>query len=268
MGLSTLLLKRRSKPVWADPVRTVRTLESFAQTETDGGHDIHAAADQVTDANLKKHLLRHAEDELRHGLMFRQRAAALRAELGVARTTEAELERPFDLTRGHEEVEQDSHGFMRASLFDEMGVIAYLAMLHVAEKKATVLFRVHRDLTKDDPETNAIFEEILRDEKYHVAYTGSFLEDWRKAGKQKEVKAGLSMAQGSRFFSAWKRAGIRAAGTFGRVLLFLFYWTFLVPFALIARRERPKPGWLKPIRPPEDIEAKRAEALRQAFHQH
>ena len=46
-----------------------------------------------------------------------------------------------------------------------------LAFLHVAEKAAAGRFAIYRELVDDDPPTRAIFEEILRDEVFHMNYT-------------------------------------------------------------------------------------------------
>ena len=46
-----------------------------------------------------------------------------------------------------------------------------LAFLHVAEKAAAGRFAIYRDVVDDDPATRAIFEEILRDEVFHMNYT-------------------------------------------------------------------------------------------------
>src|SRR5207249_3459915 len=122
--------------------------------------------------------------------------------------------------------EVDAHGFFRAGLCDELGPVAYVAMLHVAELRAARVFALHLRLNennKDDPALCASFEEILRDEKYHVAYTQRFLERWTKEGRGKEVDEGLSAARASRFVSAWKRLGVRSAAGFAHVLLFVLY---------------------------------------------
>lgn len=259
MTPASALLRRQIRQAWADPVRRVRTLESFAQTETDGGHDIAAAATQVRDPELLRHLKRHAEEELHHGLLFRQRAAELRVELGITRTDETELEKPFDLTMGHhhshDAADVNAHGFLRASLFEDLGVISYVAMLHVAEKRAAVLFRHYLDAAGDDEKSYAIFDQILRDEKYHVAYTGSFLKTWRQQGKTHEVRSGLAMARGSRFLDAWKRAGIRAGGRFSKALLFVLYWTAVLPFAVVARGGVESGRWHAPEADPKNVQS-------------
>lgn len=237
-----LLWKNRS--VWSDPLRKRLTLESFAVTEEDGGRDLAAAARRVSEPELRAHLERHAQDEVRHAELFRQRARELSAEA----TAGAQLGKPYDLSRGRRAGELDAHGFLNAGLFDEMGEVEYLAMVHVAERRAAELFSVHAELNGDDLETRAIFEDILRDEKYHVAYTGRFLDQWRAQGRADEVRRALKSARGSRLIGAWKRLGARAGAGFGRVVLFVFYWTLLAPFGLLARR-RPEPGGWRDPRP-------------------
>ncbi len=242
MDFMNVLYRARSRAVWADPVRTVRTLEGFSKTETDGGQDLVAAARRVTDPKLKAHLERHAREELKHGDLFRQRAQELRSQL-AAQSTPEESDKLYDLSRLRKDTELDSHGFFQGGVLDERGEIAYVAMLNVAEQNASSIFKIHRDLNRHDPETSAIFEEILRDEQYHVAYTARYLKEWKKEGRQKEVKEALAYTRGSRFLSAWKRAGLRAAGGFGRTFLLLVYFTLVIPFALFARMQRAATGW-------------------------
>jgi rubrerythrin len=243
--LPAVFARSSERAVWADPVRAVRTLESFAATESDGGRDILAAAKRVGDPDLRENLLRHAEDEVRHAELFQRRAVEMRAAHGIPAHSERAFDRMYDLSRGRPAHEVNAHGFFTAGLCDELGEVAYVAMLHVAELRAQSFFLRQRDLSPDR-ETRAIFEEILKDEKFHAAYTGNFLKRWRKQGRGREVKAGLRAARGSRFLGAWKRFGIRSAGTFGRTLLFVMYGTLLVPFGLLARRHRETPRWRSP----------------------
>jgi rubrerythrin len=251
-GLDTLMLRLRSRAVWRDPVRTVLTLESFARTEADGGADIGSAAGKVADEELRGHLLRHTEDELRHARLFADRAAALRRSVVVPPELEHDAESDqYDLSRGRPATEVDAHGFFTAGLLDELGEVAYVAMLHEAEKRAAQLFAVHADLTAHDPETQAVFDEILRDEKYHVAYTRTILDKWVEQGRGREVDEARSGAKAGRALSAWKRLGVRSAAGFSHVVLRVLYFTLLAPFGLIGRRSRGFDGWQPaPERPP------------------
>ncbi len=233
--------RRALRALWSDPLRKIRTLDSFSKTEEDGGFDLCAAARCVADPELKRSLEVHAADERRHAELFRTRANELRAltaELPAAQDTL----RAYDLARGRSSSEQDAHGFFTAGLCDELGEVAYVAMLHVAEQRAAALFADHHAAV-DDEKTRAIFAEILNDEKFHISYTGNFLKRWKREGRAGEVKAALRRAKGSRFIGAWKRFGARSAGSFGRVVLWILYWTLLLPFGLIARRRVAPVGW-------------------------
>jgi len=243
-----MLLRARSRGIWHDPSRTLLTLDSFARTEEDGGRDIASAARRVSDPELANHLHRHAADEVKHAGLFKRRAAELRTAGGAvsaaAREAEVASDSAYDLSRGRPSTEVDAHGFLTLGLLDELGEVPYVAMLHVAEVRAAALFHVHHDLTRHDPETCAIFEEILRDENYHVAWTAAMLKTWRAAGRDEEVTAALKSARANRWLSAWKRLGVRSGGHFGRVVLVLLYGTLLAPFGLAARRGRNgQAGW-------------------------
>ncbi len=255
MALSDVALRLRGRAVWADPARALLTLESFARTEADGGRDIASAARRVADVELRQHLARHAGDELKHAELFRRRAEELRAAGGAAAAAataagaDVSGDAAYDLSRGRPAHEVDAHGFLTVGLLDELGEVPYVAMLHVAEERAARLFRVHAELVRDDPATRRIFEEILRDEQYHVAWTRAMLDRWRAEGRGDEVGRALKDARASRLWGAWKRLGARAGFNFGRLLLLLLYWTVLAPFGLAARRGRERPGWKAP-RPP------------------
>src|SRR3984893_4151177 len=145
--------------VWGAFARRVRKLLSFAEVEGDGGRDILRAAEVTTDPLLRRLYLEHAIDELRHADLFRQRSAALLQ----LRSTRAEgLFQTSPLPGGH--------GLDDLSIEGEPDH-RLLAFLHVAESAAAGRFAIYRDVVGDDPSTRAIFEEILRDEVFHMNYT-------------------------------------------------------------------------------------------------
>ncbi|MEM7199146.1 MAG: hypothetical protein AAF628_02705 [Planctomycetota bacterium] len=239
MKLAQRWIRWRNRSLWTDPVRRVRTLESFAATEDDGGKDLLAAAKRILDADLRRHIQRHAEDEVRHASLFRGRAAELRSEAGLGVRRDEESGRAFDLIESRRGAGHDRHS---ATMCDELGEVAYVAMLHVAEQRARDLFEVHQSLLEHDPETRAVFEQILRDENYHVAYTSKFLDDWQAQGRGAEVVSALSAAKSSRFLGAWKRLGLRSGAGFSQVLLLVMYWTVLLPFGVLSRCMRRPPA--------------------------
>ncbi len=257
--LSRRIAVRRSRGIWNDPIRHYRTLVSFSETELDGGKDLKLAAQRVSDPDLRMHLERHAQDEERHASLFRTRAAEIKAEAARGALEAHESDRAWDLGRARPGRDVDSHGFLQVGLIGEMGDVAYVAMLHVAERRAAELFTVHRAGSSAAPATQRVFEEILKDEKYHVAYTSKFLQKWRDQGRTKEVEDALSAARGSRLLGAWRRLGIRSASGFSRVVLFVLYWTVLLPFGLLAGRNKSTSGWRPAATPATDVASARGQ---------
>ncbi len=238
MPVPPVFARMKNRRVWSDPYRKYRTLVSFSETEEDGGKDLVRAARRVLDPDLRMHIERHAIDEVRHANLFRTRASEVASDLNLPARGSDESDRPYDLSRGRPGLQMDAHGFFNAGLIDELGELEYVAMLHVAEKRAAELFEVHCELNSDDPRTHEMFEEILRDEKYHIAYTKTFLDKWRKQGRGAEVDKALKAARGSRLIGAWKRLGVRSAAGFSQAVLFVLYWTVLAPFGLLTRGKR------------------------------
>src|SRR5260370_27502616 len=66
--------------IWRDAERRVQKLLRFSETETDGGRDILRAAEVTSDPLLRRLYLEHAIDELRHEVLFRQRAGTVLLE--------------------------------------------------------------------------------------------------------------------------------------------------------------------------------------------
>jgi len=236
----------RQAHIWRDPHRSYRTLLSFSETEEDGGKDLVRAARRVSDPDLRMHIERHSLDEMRHANMFRERAQQVAEEARIPIGGDATADRPYDLSGARPGLQVDSHGFFNAGLIDELGELEYVAMVHVAEKKAAELFAAYRDMNAHDPKTRAVFESILKDEKYHVSYTGVFLDKWRKQGRGAEVDKALKEATGNRLLGAWKRLGMRSASGFAHVVLFVLYWTLLAPFGLLSRSKALPRGWQSP----------------------
>src|SRR5262249_12783800 len=144
------------KWVWSDFDRRVRKLLAFAEVEGDGGRDILRAAEVTDDPLLRRLYLEHAIDELRHADLFRRRGAALLQVRGMRSKV---LFNSNPLPGGH--------GLDDLSIEGEPDH-RLLAFLHIAEKAAAGRFTIYRDVVADDPSTKAIFEEILRDEVFHM----------------------------------------------------------------------------------------------------
>src|SRR5438876_5516186 len=216
--------------VWGDVDRRVRKLLTFAEVETAGGRDILRAAEVTPDPLLRRLYLEHAIDELHHGDLFRRRGAAL---LRTRATRSKTLFNGNPLPGGH--------GLDDLSIEGEPDH-RLLAFLHVAEKAAAGRFAIYRELVDDDPITRAIFEEILRDEVFHMNYTYTQLARVSPSSYRRHVwRAGAS-----RLWKRYLRLAAVVAGAFGTVMLTLQYFILVPPFAWLAKRaHRCEPvGWV------------------------
>jgi hypothetical protein len=228
------LLRPVHRWVWGDADRRLRKLLAFADVETDGGRDILRAAEVTPDPLLRRLYLAHAIDELHHGDLFRQRSAALLRTRGApagARFTGSPLPGGHGLDDLRIEGEPDDR---------------LLAFLHVAEKAAAGRFAIYRELVSDDPHTRAIFEEILRDEVFHMNYTYTQLARVSPRSCRQQVWR----ARASRLGRRYLRAAAAVGDLIGTAILTVVYFTVLPPFVWLARRaeRREPPGWI-PIPP-------------------
>jgi len=206
--------------IWSDRDRRLRKLLTFADVETDGGRDILRAAEVTPDPLLRRLYLEHAIDELHHGDLFRDRSAALwRARSGRRRV----LLSGNPLPGGHGLDDLKIEGEPDHRL---------LAFLHVAEKSAAGRFAIYRELVDDDPATREIFEEILRDEVFHMNYTYTQLARVAPHSYRRHVW----YARAKRLWNRYLRVAAALAGVAGNALLALMYFVVLPPFAWFAKR--------------------------------
>ena len=224
--------------IWRDTARRAHKLLRFAETEADGGRDLVRAAEVTPDSLLRRLYLVHAADELRHAELFRRRGAALLRTLpaGAKPGFPAHWTAPIN------------HGFDDLRVEDEPDE-SLLAFLHLAEKSAAGSFAVFRDVLPDDPSTRAVFEEILRDEAFHMNYTYTQL---LRVSPERHRRR-LWRARLSRLWKSYLRLAAALAGVIGTLVLTFQYFILLPPFAWLAKRaeRRERPGWT-PIPPPRN----------------
>ena len=228
------LMRPLHRWVWADDDRRVRKLLTFADVETDGGRDILRAAEVTPDPLLRRLYLEHAIDELHHGDLFRERGTLL---FRARRRDRGLLLSGNPLPGGHGLDDLRIDGQPDRTL---------LAFLHVAEKSAAGRFAIYRELVDDDPQTRAIFDEILRDEVFHMNYT--YRQLTRVAPGQ--YRRHVWHARARRVWNRYVRVAAALAAAIGNVMLTVVYFVVLAPFSWFAKRsERREPiGW-RPILP-------------------
>src|SRR5678816_588240 len=213
------LLRPLHKWVWSDHDRRVRKLLIFGHVETDGGRDILRASEVTPDPLLRRLYLEHAIDELHHGVLFRQRGAALFR----AQRSDPGKRSASPLPGGH--------GLEDLAITNEADD-RLLAFLHIAEKAAAGRFTIYREIVDDDPETRAIFEQILRDAVFHMNYTYTQLARVSPQTYRRQIW----LARASRLWKRYLRLAAVLAGVFGTIILTIQYFVLLPPFVWFAKR--------------------------------
>jgi hypothetical protein len=239
VSVTPSLLDRSLQPlhrwVWAERGRRARKLLRFAETERSGGRQIAGAAERTRDPLLRRLFLRHAADEDRHAELFRARGRALRVG-APASGFEANW-----LTPGERGLDDLSAARMTEA--------ALLAFLHLSERAAARRFALYVQVLGADPETSALFSDVLADEEFHMSYTKTQL------ARVATARQGWALwrARGARLWKAYLRLAAAVAGLFGRLLLTVQYFVIVPPFALLARRAArlERPGWQAPRGPAE-----------------
>jgi rubrerythrin len=216
--------------VWRDTGRRARKLLRFAETEADGGRDLVRAAEVTPDPLLRRLFLLHARDEKRHADLFRGRGTALLREIPAAARSGYRADWLAPGERGLDDLR-----------IEQMEAGPLLAFLHLSEKTAVTDFTSYCDVLEHDPQTRSLFEQVLRDEAYHMDYTLSQLD----RVSPRRARLALWRARLSRLWKAYVRLSVALAGLISGLILTILYFTVLVPFALVAKRaaRRECSGW-------------------------
>ncbi len=196
-------------------------LKEFAETEAYGARDLARAAEQVTDPWLRRQLIRHAQDEVRHAVLLEEQMTAPAKEssgLGASVAGETGTDGAIDM--------------------DDMGEVGFIAFVHEAEKRATKEFALHKDALGEKGE---FFESIMADEKRHVAWTGHALERYREEGRGAEVDKALRGFKWDRLYNTWMWFASRISWVMSSIILSVLYAVVLAPFSLLAGRF--ESGW-------------------------
>jgi rubrerythrin len=235
MKLRQILLRPVHNWVWVDMARRASNLLRFAETEADGGRDLVRAAEVTPDPLLRTLFLFHARDEQRHAELFRRRGSLLHQALSEPSGSPYRADWLAPGERGLDDLR-----------IEESEAGALLAFLHLSEKSAATSFASYRDVLARDPSTRAVFDEVLRDEVYHMNYTLAQLV--RVSPHRHRVL--LWRARLSRLWKSYLRLALAISTVISGLLLTILYFSVLPPFAYLAKRAaRKEPaGWL-PVSP-------------------
>jgi len=232
---------------WRIPRRARHLLWAFSRAELGSALDMLAAVEATERRDLRKKYFRHAMDEWRHSVIFREQAQSMGP-------TDAEL-------AGRDEagmlVENGIVG--GRTLFERLGERDFLAFVYVAEGDAVEHFEVYHRLRLPNAGTLAAMDGILKDEVFHVTYSRAELDRMAQGGQGKEARRAILRTRWNRLKERWMRLSRDIGAVTSAVWLTALYLLVIWPFRLIARLDGG--GWqVPPVEPRDRLLAARSEA--------
>jgi hypothetical protein len=227
------ILRVVHRRIWDNDALRARNLLRFGRTEADGARDLVRAAETTADPILRRVFMLHAKDEYHHADLFRRRGTDILLSLDPRA-------RP---SPGGEWLAPGERGLDDLRVGDETDA-TLLAFLHLSEKSAADEFALYRDALSADPATRMVFEQVLRDETFHMNYT------FAQLGRIAPGRRGLLLwrARLSRLWKGYLRVAAALASLMSGVLLTVLYLVVVPLFALAAKRaERREPAGWRPI---------------------
>lgn len=210
-------------------------LAGFAATEAGSALDMLKAAETCDDPRVRRLFFRHALDEARHAQLFQAAARSLSSDAA----------------------EWNDYAVIHATrqnLLATLGFVRFLAFVYIAESKAAQQFDALRRRFEDQPEIAELFATVLKDERFHVAYSKHLLDELTRQGRGAEVRAALRRVRWGGAWQAWRRAGRRIGDVLARGVLLSLYVTVVPVFALLQRVfEQDAAGWQAPAEPPRTL---------------
>lgn len=244
LGKQAMILERRdwvlwaiSSIIWRLPGKVPSKLAGFSHTEFGSALDMLAAVLETPRRDMRARYFRHALDELKHAAMFRRRSLAYAGER-VKRTTAMLDDSAF--IREHGINDSDS-------LFSKSDEIEFLAFVWIAERRAAQQFDVYADLLKDDDDTQAMFSEIAKDERFHITYSRNELDRYEAQGDAQAVKEAVDRIKRRRFLEAWLRFSVVLGDFMSNLWLGILYILVIAPSSVFARiTEKRTSGFVQP----------------------
>src|ERR1700674_2080034 len=210
--------------VWKIPARRAAKLAEFSHTEEGSSLDMMAAAEgENVRPNLRRKFFIHALDEHKHARWFADRATALTTASKPARRILEDVNYIRD------------HGIRGdKSLYEQMGVVEFLACVWLQGRQAGRQFGVYVNLLKDDPVTAEIFQQVRDDERFHTNYSRLELDRMAKAGDQAKVRRAVWNVKFRGLRQSWLRLA-RGLGELMAGIWLLLLYIILTPFGVAAR---------------------------------
>lgn len=145
-------------------------LSFYRASEIQGALFFGRLARTLRDERVLLDMTAQFEDEARHARLFTD----CLHELGAS---------PWDIGRAYQDAYLDAAGLPR-------DLLEVLALTHVFERRVMRQYASHRRLPGLDPRIACTLEEVMRDERRHVAWTAAALEGMR-ADSPERIDAAL-----------------------------------------------------------------------------
>ncbi len=215
----SLLARTVGRFTWLAPGRIATRLHRFALAEQGSMIDLTIAARLTQSPTRAAAYLAHAGDEARHARMFETQANEWASRAGIA------------LALPRADVEH---------LFETLGEVGFLALVHRGERSGLREFEVYRDqfARRGEPRTALVFDAILPDERRHEATSWAMLVE--VSGSEAQARRALRSAAMRAAWRSWLRAG-RTIGRAVYVVLTAMLYLLCAPLALAVRIARPTP---------------------------
>ena len=217
------------------PGRSAVKMAEFSHTEQGSGLDMLAAVEETPRREMRARYFQHALDELKHNRLFSERATALDPD--PDRTRAVLSDSGYITSQGINS---------RHSLFSTMDEVEFLAFVWVHECHGERHFALYAELLKQDADARAMFQEIAKDENFHVTYSRAELDRYA-AEQPNAVRWAVFKVRCRRKWQWWLRRTREFGEFMSRLWMSLFYVLIVGPFSLVARAsEKPREGWRGP----------------------
>ncbi len=227
------LFRLVSRAVFRIPGRPAAKMAAFSHVEYGSGLDMLEATVRTPHRKLRHLYYRHAMDELEHSRLFRNRARELtRSDGTLAELDDAELVHERGIRS-------------KEPLFDQLEETEFLAFVWLHEREGAKQFEVYADLMKDDAASAAMFDQIFKDERFHIAYSRKELDLLEEADGAARVRSAVWKIRRQGWWQAWLRIGRELGNLMAGLWLTLIYALVVGPFAILARwMEQPATGFV------------------------
>ncbi len=202
--------KELMKEIVAHPPLHADLLNGYRFGEVMGAIALFPLSEMIDDPKLKPLLVRHAYDEGKHTHYFTQKILGLGFESEVPLSVRGLLN-----MGGTQMAGQMTGNLLREGKIDPQAFLFVMCLLNAVEEQAFEQFEVHRPLIENDRVFAERFDELIKDERFHLDYVRKRVED--EAAKNASVPM-IQMMAANIWFGITKEARRKTREKFNELL--------------------------------------------------